>query len=192
MSKKISSFFVANSIVIKEDIEFYEYSLEIFLSTILNFVAIVIMAVLTKSILITSVYLLGFIPLRLIAGGFHATTHLKCFLVLMGTYVTYLAIIKCIPHTWIFCSTIIANLVALVLIFILAPVEDENKPVSEEGKKFFKVKSRIAIISYFIVVLIMMYTISNMIFAFSLALGLLSIAFSLLASLVRNKIQKSH
>lgn len=83
MSKRLSSFFATNSIIKQEDAEVYEYSLEILFSTILNFVAVIIIAILTRKSLLTLLYLLGFIPLRLIAGGYHADTHFRCFGVLL-------------------------------------------------------------------------------------------------------------
>jgi len=192
MSDKISSFFVANSIIKNEDKEVYEYSLEILLSTIFNFIAVIFIAVFTKSILITLFYLLGFIPLRLIAGGFHATSHLKCFLVLMGSYTGYLLIVKFLPQSLVFYSTIAATSITFILIFILAPVEDKNKPVSDDDKKSFRTKSRIAVLIYTALITLLMFLFPASPIAFSLSLGVFSVALSLLATVIRNQLQKGH
>lgn len=188
MSNKISSFFVAKSIIKQEDIEVYEYSLEIFISTVVNFLAVALIAVFTKNILITAFYLLGFIPLRSIAGGYHAETHLRCFMILMATYLVFLCAVKFIPLTYIFYLTFVSSLLSLILIFIFAPVEDKNKPISAEEKKSFRMKSRITILVYTVVILLLLFLISNKLFAFSLALGNLSVALSLLASVIKNRI----
>lgn len=191
MSNKLSSFFAANGIIKEADTEVYEYSLEILFSTVINFAAVIIIAVLTKSILITSVYLLGFIPLRLIAGGFHADTHFKCFLVLMCTYSAFLAAVRFLPQAWLFYSVILSVSVTIILIFILAPVEDKNKPVSAEAKRSFKIKSRITVLIYAAVVILLLFRFPGNRIAFSLSLGVLSVALSLLATLIRSKIIKT-
>lgn len=188
MSKKLSSFFAANSIIKPEDTEVYEYSLEILFSTILNFAAVILIAVITKKSLLTVFYLLGFIPLRLIAGGYHADTHLRCFLVLLGTYSSFLAIVTFLPDSFVRLSVAAAVIVTAILVFILAPVEDKNKPVTAEDKKSFKLKSRIAVFVYSAAILALLVLMPESRIAFSLSLGNVSVALSLLATKIKTRI----
>lgn len=188
MSKSLSSFFAANSIIKAEDKEVYEYSLEILFSTILNFAAVIIIAVLTRKSLLTLFYLLGFIPLRLIAGGYHADTHFRCFLVLLGTYSAFLAVVAFLPDSFVVLSTIITVLGSIILIFILAPVADKNKPVSVEDQKKFKLKSRVAVFAYSAVILVLLFLLPASRIAFSLSLGILFVSLSLLATKIKNRI----
>ncbi len=188
MSKRLSSFFAANSIIKAEDKEVYEYSLEILFSTILNFAAVIIIAVLTRKSLLTLFYLLGFIPLRLIAGGYHADTHFRCFLVLLGTYSAFLAVVAFLPDSFVVLSTIITVLGSIILIFILAPVADKNKPVSVEDQKKFKLKSRVAVFAYSAVILVLLFLLPASRIAFSLSLGILFVSLSLLATKIKNRI----
>lgn len=188
MSKKLSSFFAANSIIKQEDTEVYEYSLEILLSTILNFLAVIAIAVFTRTSLLTLFYLSGFIPLRLIAGGYHADTHFRCFLVLLGTYSAFLAIISFTPDSFVRAAALAAVVVTAFLIFLLAPVEDKNKPVPAEAQKAFKLKSRIAVFVYTAVTVLLLFTVPGSRIAFALALGTASVALSLLATKIKNRV----
>lgn len=188
MSKKLSSFFAANSIIKQEDSEVYEYSLEILFSTILNFAAIIIIAILSQKSLLTVFYLIGFIPLRLIAGGYHADTHFRCFLVLLGTYSAFLGMITFLPDILVVFATVTAAVFSVILIFVLAPVEDKNKPVPAEEQKKFKLKSRITVFVYFTAIILFLFLLSNNRIAFSLSLGILSVALSLLATKIKNRI----
>jgi accessory gene regulator B len=89
-SKKLASFFVSKKIIECDDKEVYEYSFEIFLATILNGLFIAITAIVTKTILVTLFYLVGFLTLRGVAGGYHAKNHFRCFFILVFTYGLFL------------------------------------------------------------------------------------------------------
>jgi len=192
MSKKISSFFISNNIIKEEDKEVYEYSLELLLSTILNFAAVIIIAIFTGKILEATLFVLGFVPLRALAGGYHADTHFRCFLILLFTYSVFLVIIFFIPAKLVFATAIIIMLISILLIFILAPVENSNRPFSEKERKTLKKKSRIGILVYAAIVLCLTLLFSNKIFGFSLAFGIFSVSFSMLASVIKDKILKGH
>lgn len=190
VSKRLSSFFADNGIIEKEDIEVYEYSLQILLSTVINFVAVIVLAVVTKTVLLSVSFLMGFIPLRLMAGGYHAKNHLRCFLILIGTYVAFVTGVLLVPNQFLVVITLFVTIVSILLIFFLAPVEDKNKPLSEEEKKSYKHKSRIALTVFVVADMVLLAVLQNKKIAFSLALGAFAVAVSLLASLIRNSIYK--
>jgi accessory gene regulator B len=172
----------------KEDIEVYDYSLQILFSTVFNFVAVVAIALVTKTVWLSFIYLFGFIPLRLTAGGYHAKNHFRCFLVLMGTYAAFLLAVFFLPELVHQATAFAAIAVSLVLIVVLAPVEDKNKPLSADEVKSFKKKSRVAIVLYAVVIACLLLLLSKDIYGLSLSLGVLSVALSLLASKIKNRI----
>ena len=69
MSKKVSSFFIVRGIIQEDDREVYVYCFEILLSTLLSFIALAILSLISGTFLETLLFLLGFVPLRLVAGG---------------------------------------------------------------------------------------------------------------------------
>ena len=190
LAKNISSFFVTNNIIKSEDKEVYDYSLEIMLSTILNGLVVLLIAILTRSFLLSIVYLVGFLPLRGMAGGYHAKTHFRCMLVLLFTYSAFLLVIKFIPQNAVVYSLAVSVLLSFLLIFILAPVEDKNKPLSEKEVKKLKKKSRVAVAVYTVAIVVIFLLLPNKLYALALSLGVLSVALSLFASVIKNKITK--
>lgn len=190
LSKKIASIFVLNSIIKKEDKEVYEYSFELLLSTILNLVAIIVIAILTKRILEATFFVLGFIPLRALAGGYHADTHFRCLLILLFIFSLFLLSLVFLPGKFFLVTTVFMIIVSTLLVFILSPVENSNRPFSEHEKISLKSKSRTSILVYSVIVLGLSFLLTNKIFGFSLAFGVFSVSVSLLASVIKNRVKK--
>ena len=97
LSDRLSSFFVKQGIVDAEDNDVYAYSFEILISTLISFLALLVISIWTGTVVFTLMYVVGFIPMRAIAGGFHAKTHFRCFLILMIAYSAFLLLLTQIP-----------------------------------------------------------------------------------------------
>ena len=65
----------------------YRYGLEILLSSTLTSLSIIILSLFLNSFGYALLYFLITIPLRMAAGGYHANTHKKCFLLSNCTYI---------------------------------------------------------------------------------------------------------
>ena len=167
----------------------YEYSLELLLSTVLNFLAVIVIAVLTGKILEGTLFILGFVPLRALAGGYHADTHFRCLLILLINFSLFLLIAYFIPAKFIFAVTISMIILSIFLVFFLSPVEDSNRPFSEQERKTLKRKSRTSISVYSAAVFCLIILFSNKIFGFSLAFGFFSVSVSLIASVIKSKVK---
>ena len=76
----------------------YEYCFEVLLSTFLNLLAIIILAVATGLYLETLCFTISFMTLRGTAGGYHAKTHWGCFLILMLVYAIFAITLFFIPN----------------------------------------------------------------------------------------------
>ena len=166
----------------------YEYSLELLLSTLFNLSVVILIAIFTRRILGATLFVLGFVPLRSFAGGYHASTHFRCFLILLFTYSLFILTTYFIPNNFIVPLTFILTSSSVLLVFFLSPVEDSNKPFSDEEARRFKRKSRLGILVYSLAILIFSLLFTNKIFGLSLVCGVFSVSLSLLASVIRNKI----
>ena len=86
-------------------------------------------------------FLLAYIPIRSYAGGYHAKTPVRCYCISVILITATLLAMKYVTLTPATCWGGILG--SSVLIFILAPIEDKNKPFTPGGeKKVFK-RSRI-------------------------------------------------
>jgi len=189
MSSKVSSFFIAYGIIPEDDRDVYVYSFEVLFSTLLSFLALAVLAVFTRTVLETAIFLLGFVPLRLIAGGYHAKNHFRCFLILMCVYCTFLMAIFFLPPSYIEPVILSSVILSVLLVFLIAPSEDSNKPITGSEKVRFRKASRLAVVCYVIVIGLGIVLLPEKIYSCSLALGIITVGISLLANLIKCKKQ---
>ena len=188
MSKNISSFFIAQGIISDEDREVYEYSFEILLSTLLSFIALAVISILSNSVIYTVLYLIGFIPLRMIAGGYHAKTHLRCFILLMLTYSLFLVIISQMPINYSVFVIVPCVIFSIISVLLFAPSVDKNRPISSGDIHKLKKRSRYIIIGYTILIAMLIVFPVDIKLSTSVALGNVTVATSLLANQIKTKI----
>lgn len=177
IARKMSSFFIRYSVINKEDSELYDYCFEVLISTVINFLFIITASVILGTVYKTCFYLLGFIPLRRYAGGYHAKTHFRCFLTLAGSYSLFLAVLAIIPSSAITYIIPIIQLFSFLAIWFWAPVGNKNNPISIKSKSIFQHKSRVAIFTDCFILLIVMYF--SKVYALCFSLGILTSALSL-------------
>lgn len=125
-----------------ETVEVYRYGFEITISSLLNIILVLCCGLIIGDMLASVVYLFVFIFLRLFAGGYHATSYLRCNTVMVVafllTYVLY--------RTLIWLNTDIRILEAILLvnglpIIIFAPVKKSHKELTPKKAKRFRVIS---------------------------------------------------
>ena len=119
--------------------DFYRYGIEITISSLLNIVLIMLIGALTGHLLQGIIYLVVFIAVRLITGGYHADTYFRCNLLMCITFITvaFLSDKVCVHmNIWT-----IAALIAFeeIIALLFCPVENENKPIEEDKKPKLKV-----------------------------------------------------
>ena len=68
---------VAQGIIREEDVPIYRYGLEAMYSSLLELLSILALAALIGNFWQTVLFFAAFIPLRLYAGGYHASTRLR-------------------------------------------------------------------------------------------------------------------
>jgi len=188
LSKKITSSFITREIIKAEDQEIYAYSFEILLATLLNFLCLCLLALITGTVWETAFYLLSFLPLRQFVGGYHAKNHLRCFFILVTVYGAFLLLLFFLP-TYLYGVVVLpAMIVSLAVVFVFAPVADENKPLSLHEVSVFKRNSRIAIIIYSMIIGLLFVFPIMQVYSLSLSLGALSVALSLVASVLKQQI----
>lgn len=124
---------------------------------LLNICTALIIGVILNMFLEIVVYLICFIPLRIFAGGYHAKTQLRCYIMSSVTTVFILLGIRYLQQynsIWEF----ICYVLAFGIIWRLAPVADANKPLLDEEQISYRKKVRrnlvfltaIAVLFYFL------------------------------------------
>lgn len=143
LSLKTAVFFSDNNIISSEDIEAYAYGLEILISTVINFMAAIFIAVLTGEFLAFTVCLAAFITLRLHAGGYHAKTHVGCVAVLVVFLLAYTAALRLLSPAGKTVTAAVFLVISTAAIIAFAPVGHPNHPLSDKTKKKLRSKTLI-------------------------------------------------
>lgn len=108
------------------------------LDTLFNIATFLIIGVLMHMLIETIVFTLGYIPLRSYAGGYHAKTPFKCWI--LSNFILLIALL-CVHYLsrypFIFWSLAILSVIFLI---ILMPVSDIHKPLSNVDKHRYKRK----------------------------------------------------
>lgn len=190
IAEKITLFYIRKNKVEQCEKETYDYCFEVLLSTAINLIAIIIMALVTKLYIETLCFTICFMSLRGASGGFHAKTHLGCFIVLLITY-------SALPISYLFINLSTLKFVSIgfislgsILILILAPVDNINNPFAVDMKKKLRLKSVIytilAIIAYCSLIAFKV----TIRYAYVISYVTLIVALSLGVGVINNRLQK--
>lgn len=126
-------------IILESRRKVYIYGFELLFSSIMGIGCLIILSVLGNKPLAWLPYLLGFIPLRITGGGFHAKTHFTCIASFSFVFLLFLILsdLLCLfPYV-----NLVFSCISLVMTCFLAPVEAVNKHLSVEVRQKNKKKS---------------------------------------------------
>ncbi len=145
----------AKNIIKEEDREIYLYGLELLIATIFKGLVIVIIGALTSLIKEMLIFTLFFSGLRIQAGGYHAKTILGCLIGTLTIIFTSITLVRILPEDYQSYYILISMVASVVLIFLYAPLESENKPLSKEEKVLYRHRSLQTVIIGNIIILIL-------------------------------------
>lgn len=141
IAESFALFFAGKNVYKHDETEIYKYGFELLLSTILNVAGVIIISVFMGNFFEAVLFFAAFIPLRVTAGGYHAERHWSCFLIFNFTFLLFAIILKYINGNFILLYTIISAIISGMILWVLSPVEAENKPLSVQKKKKQRGKS---------------------------------------------------
>lgn len=124
-----------------EDKALYEYGIRQGILLVINIATAILIGLLLGMAWQSIIFLLAYNPIRSYAGGYHAGTPLICYLLSIPMMLAVLFGIKLIP--WNGYVVIIAVICAGIVVLLLAPVEDSNKPLDQLEIMVFRRKARI-------------------------------------------------
>lgn len=189
LAKRSACFFIDNNIIKAEDEDVYSYGMELLLSTVLNLIISLTIALLTRSFLPCLIDLASFMTLRVNAGGYHADTHLRCSILLMTVMLIFVFTVKYIPEASMMIDSMLMLILSNIIIILLSPVEHPNKPLSAEKCRKLRNSSVIwaGIWTLFCIVTITV----NVRLCFYAASGVFTVAAAMIAESSKNKKRKT-
>lgn len=81
LARKGTKILLSRGIIKESQVRLYEYGFELLFSTVITVLFILLIGILWDELSRTMIFLLFFIPIRITAGGYHAKTYSRCFIV---------------------------------------------------------------------------------------------------------------
>lgn len=143
LAKKIVVWQVNRNYLSKADESLYTYAYELLIGQVVNILIACLLAIIFHAYTTVFIYLITYIPLRSFAGGHHADTNNACTVIS-----SILILIVCImaglfPPAYIFPANVLFAIISGFLLFLLAPVQDHNKPLDPPERIRYKKCSRL-------------------------------------------------
>lgn len=157
MSAKITAFLIEQKIISDEDREVYEYGFELLLADLFNFSVILLIGGIAHQLWPTALYILIFVGLRSVCGGYHAKTHLRCHIGTIGVYILFLLLLSTQAVVENGLLLLWGDFIAAIPVILFAPIPHANKPLSEAVRKRNRIRSIILFFLLFLISLLLGY-----------------------------------
>lgn len=180
---------VQYDIVDPEEREVYIYGIELMLSTATGIILLIIVSGLAEVPSQWFPYLAGFIPLRLLGGGYHAKSHKSCILTFTLTYIICLALID--HFRPIKLSVILLSSISFFVVVLFSPVEAKNKALNKSLRTTNRRKSIfLGLFNTGITILYAASIIKNSIWITAYLTGYISSGLFMLAAVLQNEVEE--
>lgn len=192
LSERVVEWQIKKLILKEDDRAMYEYAYLVLICHIINIAVAVIIALVFSSAIPVMVFLISYIPLRSFAGGYHASNSERCVVVSAVILCIVCLIMKVIATASIPVINWSIAMIAGIVIYMLSPVEDPNKPLEGIEVKRYRTRARGTWLSE-IIISVLFYmagfeevsyiiTLSHMILAIILCIGNRKLKYRMLRS----------
>lgn len=193
LAKKMTTKFINSNIVNSEDREIYNYCFEITIFLGIGYLVLFFLSLIFNESLVSVIFLLSFLVFRKTCGGYHAKNYSICGFLSLLSYLFLILVIKKIDI--IFNISYILLIIGLLVILILSPIQDDNKPFTDKQYKRFKIISKVlAAIFIFVFSALELSGAHNQFinkYFFSFCYGIDLVALSLLISKIERSIKNA-
>lgn len=190
ISGKIADILEIRGVIQEDDINECRYGLEMFISSSVEVLSILLISIFVRNFVETLLFFAAFIPLRVYAGGYHANTKLRCYLISLATYAVFALILYILPNDTYMIIIEVEVLFTFVIVLAFAPIIHYNKNVNYiEISNYRKISIAICIIQ---IALILVFTILFKVnrFILSFAFGQMAESLSMIAVIAKKHIFK--
>lgn len=187
-AEKIAQRMLRAKIITEQNYVICQWGLSHILDTEWNIFTFLIIGFLLRMPVETIAFTVSYIPFRVYAGGYHASTPLRCWLVSLLVLILSLLILR----TVYLYTVLFAIISVLSAIFIMAfmPVADKNKPLKMWEKKKYKKRGIIVFVLALSAVVIFILVHAERL-AFSVCCSWIMLCISLLLGILKNRFQRT-
>lgn len=136
---RLAGAMLRQGVIPREQFAVCAYGFEVLLSSLIGLSLIFLIALSAGRLTLAFMFLAGFVPVRIFAGGYHARTHVGCYLVLCAAFMACRLFAAVLPLSILTC--LVPCLLILGAVSLFAPVEAANKRLKPSLQKMCRVAS---------------------------------------------------
>lgn len=155
LSARMINAAIAYGTISANERDLYKYAYSMLLATILSWVSMIIIGLVSNCLFGMIAFLFTFFPLRIYAGGFHARGYRSCYWLSITSIFIMVFLSKAITAPLSYVLFVIIGLVASIIIFCISPIADPNKPLEDSEVKKYCEKTRLIVSIEMLTVIIM-------------------------------------
>lgn len=140
---KLTDVLCKSGLIDQKDREIYLFGIETALLKVLHYSTMLAIGLCFGMALQTAIFLLAYTVLRDYAGGYHAGSKMRCYLISWLMILSVLLAVKLCPAQIMFWFSVLVWAPSFLLIFFFVPVENVNKPLDETERKRYGKMARI-------------------------------------------------
>lgn len=142
LAERVVNWQIEKSFLKSEEYALYRYAYEVLINLIVNILISISIAILLHAPMPVFVFLISYMPLRSYCGGYHAKTNGGCIVVSTLLIIAVCMVVKFIPAVIAGVLPPLSFVISGLLVLRYAPVEAENKPLSEEEVVRYRLRAR--------------------------------------------------
>ena len=182
LAQYITGILLKNNVIKNEHLDIYIYGFEVLISGALSIFIGLILGLIFSQLIECIVFLVIFVTLRRYCGGYHADTYLKCNTIFTVNVAIVMIILK-FNFTYSFAFHIMLCVLCILTYFVLSPIENIYKPITDEEKKKYRlIAVTLAFVTVILSSVIYMYFIKS---AIVMDIAMLSVAVSMIIEKLR-------
>ena len=143
-SIRITWWLSSRNIISDKDSDIYQYGIQQLLTLLLNLISFLIIGFVFHAVVPTMLFILFYATLRIYAGGYHASTPIRCYLFSNIMIIIFGILFNYLPMTYIGCNLFV--LPCAVFIFFFSPIGSKNKPLDKSEKRHYWTKSTLILL----------------------------------------------
>ena len=136
LSQKLVRLFCEQKVVDESKADAYVYGYELLISSVVSVLLVILVSAVCGDVRYSLSFLIGFIPQRIYIGGYHATSHTRCYLAFTGLALICILLSKVIAANHLFRILTTAALMGIAIFF--SPIEATNKPLGKKKRLSYK------------------------------------------------------
>jgi accessory gene regulator B len=186
MVEKYVENLVHQNIIESDKQQIYSYGIRQGILIIINIATVVLVGIVLDMLPESMVFLATYMLIRTYAGGYHAKSQLGCYIF---STVAMTVILLGIKHITFSCFIyLIAALISATIIYVLSPIENINKPLSQKEKTLYGKKSR-TLVSIFTTISLIMWFVGIKNIAKSIVMAMLLVGVLMIIEKIINKME---